>query len=929
MNKELFGLSLQSLRRKKRSSLLLFAVLFLSFAFAIISLTVTGSMQKTNEEYRYDVYGEWYGAIPIGREEDEDFLRGQEWLDTLGITKSLGTIGVSTSGSTSIGTMDDTFLEIGRISLQDGRFPETADEIAMEADLLSAMGYDYTLGQEISFPVTIPFILTVREENSATPKMQTQMVSVERSYTLCGVIQEYSDLWVRSNIANYFPPLNSALISSEGAKMLMEAASEEAEPLWEKAEAILEEGHKVTGVALDEPVPQYYFTVLPGMEKDMKEQGDEYLRSMRTEPQERRVVINTVAYSGESEAIEGFYAGLILAVTLLAVICIYAIQIQDEARQLAIFRSIGITKRQLCVMLLYETMCLGVPAMLLGAGIGALGTWTVLRLAVYSGSAPIQVVVPPVLLMVTGTLWILGVLAARLAVFLVALRAPLTGRFHMARKKAKRYNHLRRGLIAALSVLLCSAVIFTVLESLDPIQTIRRMNTSEDYFVTQSGAGFYWPASHTLFPAPNEGYTQLDYTMPVDTVVPIGQIPGVEHTRGSGQAYARLEFDGMEQVPMASVYKEYLQETFKQGRGFDFPDKPLPYGIGPYDEEAMAVWIAAVNENDWKDLIDFSGIDMEKFRAGEQVLMSFPLSPNGKYAMGEYSYISLSGKDFEETGIEKGKTIRITAGTPETYGTVEAEVGSIVTFAPDADRGGAYALREPYSVICSGAFVERLLDAIGPKEPWNEFRQGTPYGHTKISIFVDQTADFLSTDAVLAEYCSRAELRLNADQRALNQMWTQRSTQTLVLLIPGGICVALVLLLILWNTLSMEAERKKRNVGIQQALGMSKGQLTLKQFGTAALRGVLGVLIGWLAYGGYCIVWAIREQEKRLLDGKIFRTLWELVSEKLNEIARYWGGWQVALLLTALCIALILTISWLANRRLMKEDLMAKLRDEH
>ena len=101
MNGELFGLAIQGIGRKKRSSLLLFAVLLLSFAFAIISLTVTGSIRKTNEEYRYDTYGTWYGAIPNGQDADEVFLRKQAWLDGLGITKSYGTIQAATSGSTS------------------------------------------------------------------------------------------------------------------------------------------------------------------------------------------------------------------------------------------------------------------------------------------------------------------------------------------------------------------------------------------------------------------------------------------------------------------------------------------------------------------------------------------------------------------------------------------------------------------------------------------------------------------------------------------------------------------------------------------------------------------------------------------------------------------------------------------------------------
>ena len=234
--------------------------------------------------------------------------------------------------------------------------------------------------------------------------------------------------------------------------------------------------------------------------------------------------------------------------------------------------------------------------------------------------------------------------------------------------------------------------------------------------------------------------------------------------------------------------------------------------------------------------------------------------------------------------------------------------------------------------------MTRLLDALGPGEAWNEFRQGTPYGYEQVSVFVDQNAEYLSTDAVLAELCSRKNLQLNAEMRALKQTKIQQDTQTLILLISGGGCAALVLLLILGNTLSMEAERRKRSCGILQALGMSGRQLRRSQVGTALGRSILAAALGWLAYGGYCVIYALREQDRRLEElgttayMDIIRdtiTVQKIIEQKITEIVRYWGDWQVIIPLTAVCIGLILAVSWLAKRRLTREDLMAKLRDEH
>ena len=929
MNGELFVLAVQGISRKKRSSLLLFAVLLLSFAFAVISLSVTASIRKTNEEYRYDTYGTWYGAIRNGLESDRAFLQQQEWLDKLGICISYGEI----QTNCSIGTMDEKFLEIGRIALQDGRFPEDVNEIAMEADLLSALGYDYTIGQEINVTVNLPAFAYIKADDSDETQMQSITVPVEQSYILCGVIREYADLWVQGSSSFKQQPLNSAMIVPEAANSLLQSALEAAETLFEDINAAIEDS-EVTSINVDTAaIPQYYFSVLPGFEHTAVEQTNQYLYNTRSEDGsgDLQITVNVFAFSSneQEEIIETFFAALILVVTLLSVVCIYAIRIQDEAQQLAVFRSIGITKKQLCLMLLYETLCLGIPAMLFGAGVGAFGIWALLRLAVYSGSASIQVVIPPYLLASAAALWLLGVVTVRLAVFLIALHAPLTGRFHVARKKTKLYLSLQQILIGGLSVLLSAAILFSVLESLEPLRIILYMSSLSDYIVTPKVdghlpnflhwfAGGYEPNYNHWFPGDNDDkYFDPNITISKDAAAPIPQIPGVTHSWGWGEEYVRLYFDGMKDTPLAVALMDYIDSIS------DIPGRQLPYGVGPYDPDAMAVYLVVVDEGDWEGIIDFN-IDIDKFRWGDEVLMSFSLSSNGKFVA---AYDGRSAmEEYEETGLSVGDTIRITAGSPKVYGTVEAKVGGIISYSTEVGTGGIFGLSRSYTVICSQAFLEKLLDAIGPGEVWHEFTQGMPYGYEQVYVYTDQNAEYLSTDAVLAELCVREGLKLNAEIREMKRVFIQENMQTLILLLSGGGCTVLVLLLILGNALFMEAERQKRNIGILQALGMSRRQLRFKQLGTAALRGVLGVLGGWLAYGGYCVIYALHEQ-KRLLMEEV--TVHKLIEEKISLIVQYWGDWQVILPLTLLCIVLILLISRIAKRRLTHDDLMAKLRDEH
>lgn len=58
MFKSLFSLAVQGTLRKRRSSILVFTVLLLSFAFAIVTLSLTTSISQTNENYRLDIFGE-------------------------------------------------------------------------------------------------------------------------------------------------------------------------------------------------------------------------------------------------------------------------------------------------------------------------------------------------------------------------------------------------------------------------------------------------------------------------------------------------------------------------------------------------------------------------------------------------------------------------------------------------------------------------------------------------------------------------------------------------------------------------------------------------------------------------------------------------------------------------------------------------------
>ena len=110
MQKELWKLAVQGMKKRKRNSLLLFGVLVIAFSFAIVGLSLVESMNVSNREYRYDNYGTWHTAVFQGKEEDASVYAQEKDMET-GILTCCGSL----STGTGIGTADSKLIEMGRM----------------------------------------------------------------------------------------------------------------------------------------------------------------------------------------------------------------------------------------------------------------------------------------------------------------------------------------------------------------------------------------------------------------------------------------------------------------------------------------------------------------------------------------------------------------------------------------------------------------------------------------------------------------------------------------------------------------------------------------------------------------------------------------------------------------------------------------------
>lgn len=786
---DILNLAYLRIGRKWKNSLLFFLVLLLSFSAAIVSVSVVGSIDHTNAQYRLNTYGEWYFAIPYGNDKDKEWLSKKEWVEDLGIAQSVGTIS-SSKKAIGFGTIDETLIDIGRIRLDQGTFPSSDGEIAMEMDSLSALGYDYTLGQEITVTVLIPIKNSQSTNDEEDP---LDIVIVEKTYTLCGIIHEYSDLWhLQYNENNVL--LNSAVVSEAAAANLLTEAG----------------GMLLDGVSIRQPIPQYFISVSEENRDIAKEQLNSHLEAgiFNGTGGDLFVSVNYVAYPNSYTAdYDDFYMYIIALLTFISILCLEIIQLPSDTHSFSVLRSVGMSKGQLGLMQIFETVILGIPAILLGIPLGAGLTWLVLRLMLYSGSVPIQVYIPYNTLFFILGLWLAAILISRLIIFVFTLRVPMIGRFQMNTAKSRGARLIRSGFIVLLLFVSSASGIFTGMESLGPERHRQYWSTYPSYSVDKSN----------------------DSVLSQSDINAFKEIPGISDSYGLTELFVGLSFDGLSEE---DVYLSALESQLAN------MSHAFPFGM---------VFLFAIDENDWTDVLDF-GSDKTAFHNGELVFVSFPddgneyPEPKEEAVLHIYGYKDLEKLVFNDSDVNKYRKFLASY-------TVSTQV---IHIPENILNRGVASICLPYTVICSERFLQNLLETLPEGKKWWRFTTGGKFGYEKAFVMADVNSDDLSTDTVIAKVCKDRDI-LFLNDRQYNLARVQENVQSLIMLYFSGACICIIALMILWSNVSLEAKNEKRSFLIKRCIGMSKRQIDLNIFGKSLLRCLSAFLFSWLMYIFYAV----------------------------------------------------------------------------
>ncbi len=797
MFKTLLELAFEGICRKKSQTLLIAVVLIISLAFAVMTISYSESIVATNSNYRFSTYGSWYGAFANADSSDLEYLESTDWLESYGLTTCYGTV-----GSTGIGTIDDNFVSYG-VSMNSGNLPENSGEIAMEADVLSSLGYGYNLGQDI----TLTIILHAGDEQ----------VFVSRTYTLCGVISEYADTWSTAST------LNGAVIAEEDAEDIYATALKLA---------------SAYGYELDEPVTSCYFSVKTDLTSTVQSDMNSYLFTVS----KGTLTINSAYIDNASDAaVNTVYVVLIFAVSLLAVVIVYILQMQSEIRKIVRLRSLGSTKGQALWLVVLETLIVSVPSILIGMITGAVGLWALLRFSVYAGSVDVIVSIPAGVLVLIFFMWIVGILLVRLITVQVALFTPLTGRMVMQVKKARNSRRLQKTAIIVLSAVFCTMVIYTVLTALPTVVAYRLRAAEPSYFISTS-----------------------EFSISDEELDEIAEIPGISDAWGYSRIYADITIGDIERT--------------------------------------NAVFYVVDETDGWDGAFDFSKVDLEAFHNGDCVMIVIPST------------------DTTSTVPDSGESLTVTVSGVD----VDTTIGAVNNFKVSNGIGYNYGfVISTYDVVCSKAFLQKLIDALPSGGSVSYYSDVFESGDTAVFhyayAFADSNASYLSTDTAISSYVhSRGWGISNYREKYSAQL--QSFSQTLILLFVAGAAIGVVTLIILSSTIRLETEREKKHYGILQAIGMSKRQRDLRLAGTAFIRSISALAIGW----GVFILRLIVSYWSAIKEGA---TVWNVIKSYMDNIILLSSPATIVFVNLA-AFAVVFLICYVSKLGLNKYSLMDMLRED-
>lgn len=912
MIRNLFPLALQGTLRKKRSSALVFLVLLLSFSCALMSLSLTASISKTNEEYRYDVYGEWFLAIAEGLEGDAEWLQTQPWAESVGTAKLCAYVNVEDG----VGTMDAAATELSHMKLLDGRLPEAEGEVALTKDALLAIlrrvakdeaglraddeNYVAPTAEEIdrwTLGQSIPLKMSYSYQTAAGETVNT---TATFHYTLVGVMENYCDMW----------SLEKNKTRVNFAKVLISEATMQA--------LVNDIGEHIARNGGEGGLPvstQFYIGVKSGQEDAAYEAAKAYMTETRGYFSDREPSRNGLAYPSlvETDDLRGYdssypfvfkdpdgnFHGFYTREEMEAFAMDWLAGNQSQAGQdsVSFFEKIGQALEKgldrltssdrfysLLIAVVALTAVLCVYMMQLPAEVHS---FAVLRsigvtkgqILALMGMESLLLVLPAVALGIPT-----GMLLTRLALRLL-MYSDSVGIITVVP-----YASLGQLFLLWLAVIALSRLIIFGVTVRTPLTGRMQMEERKARRARHLRSGLIALllvvfGTAAVYTAVNAAYNEYD-------VREIESRPAFVIQETNAYAYQTL------------IPAEWIErlETFPGVKSAEpyCDDMTVWLSYDGMEEIETGLWV--IDPEYWGDSFAF-GRDKEAFADGELVLL-------------------MARRENKESIVLPAGEIRLRA-IYNNECTIDVTTAARVewTEGSPGDRGmlsyttTRYGMWDDYEVVCSPAFFEKFLNAMVEDGHWYYYTQGDAVGYEWLLVSVDMNLyEAMSTNRLLDNFCDDYSTRNRvvsvAGHQSNFQQRLQLLKQELILLYSCGVCALVVTLLLMSSALALETEQERRSFTILRVLGMSNRQMRRRVFGKALRRSLVAVLSGWVLFGA-------KETVRYVKTGRF--------DGAAASAAALWKSWKSVNVdemlpwLSLACLAAVLLVSFLSKRGLRRD----------
>ncbi|WP_426350593.1 FtsX-like permease family protein [Alloiococcus sp. CFN-8] len=129
-------IALEGMRGRKKQTALLLLVILLSFTFIVSATMFYGGIAETEENARLAMYGQWQAAYLSADKGTTEYLKENKSIDKISVNRIVDRntdVGV-------LGTIDESFLKMGKLSMVTGKLPEKPNEIALDLSTFTELG---------------------------------------------------------------------------------------------------------------------------------------------------------------------------------------------------------------------------------------------------------------------------------------------------------------------------------------------------------------------------------------------------------------------------------------------------------------------------------------------------------------------------------------------------------------------------------------------------------------------------------------------------------------------------------------------------------------------------------------------------------------------------------------------------------------------